>query len=143
MAISAFRIARQWVAERRGSMAIEAALAIPIVILLMLGTVDFGRLLWTMGTLQHAAREGTRYAIVRGTDGGMGAVSDETLIDFVKGRAAGLRPEQLAVTVAWGPGRARGSTVAIELTYPFDFFLGGFFPIGSLTVEGAASMIVS
>ena len=47
---------------RSGAVAVEAAIVMPVVILLMLGVWELGRLVDITMTLQNAARVGARYA---------------------------------------------------------------------------------
>ena len=44
----------------RGAAAVEFALVLPLLLLLVLGIIDFGRLYFTQITLTDAAREGVR-----------------------------------------------------------------------------------
>lgn len=44
----------------------EFALIVPMFLMLMFGIVDFGRVIWARNSLENAAREGARYAIVHG-----------------------------------------------------------------------------
>lgn len=46
--------------NRRGTMALEYALILPVVLLFILGIVDCGRLLWTYATLYHATEAAAR-----------------------------------------------------------------------------------
>lgn len=48
----------------RGQAAVEFALIVPIFVLLLLGIFDLGRGVYAWSTLNNAAREGTRQAIV-------------------------------------------------------------------------------
>jgi Flp pilus assembly protein TadG len=48
--------------SERGSMAIEFAIAAPVVITLFLGAADYGTLMNTAASLRGAARAGTEYA---------------------------------------------------------------------------------
>jgi hypothetical protein len=45
---------------------VEFALVIPIIFILIVGTVEAGRFIFYYELLNHAAREGARYAIVHG-----------------------------------------------------------------------------
>src|SRR6266700_6705882 len=45
---------------------VEFALVIPIFLVMLFGVVDFGRVIWARNSLENAAREGARYAIVHG-----------------------------------------------------------------------------
>ena len=51
---------------RRGQALVEFALVVPLLFLLFLGIVETGRLVFYLHTLNNAAREGARYAIVHG-----------------------------------------------------------------------------
>jgi Flp pilus assembly protein TadG len=54
--------------DTRGAAAIEFALVLPIVLLLVCGIVDFGRMLNIQITLSAAAREGARWAALKQPD---------------------------------------------------------------------------
>lgn len=64
---------RSWVSERvtcrkqsprRGTAAVEAAAVMPVVLILLLGCVDFGRVIHTQIALANAARVGAEYGAV-------------------------------------------------------------------------------
>ncbi len=50
----------------RGQALAEFALVIPILVLLILAVIEGGRFVFYLHSLEHAAREGARYAIVHG-----------------------------------------------------------------------------
>ena len=50
----------------RGQAMVEFALAVPILFVLFFGVIEMGRFVFYYETLNHAAREGARYAIVHG-----------------------------------------------------------------------------
>lgn len=50
-----------------GSSAVEFALVLPLFLLLLFGTVDFGFILYTQSVMQNAAREATRRMSVDST----------------------------------------------------------------------------
>lgn len=53
-------------AGRRGNAVIEAALVLPVLLLLGFGMVEFGHLFYVKNNLQGAARDGVRKAILDG-----------------------------------------------------------------------------
>ena len=55
-------------ADRRGNFAIEFALAMPILLLLLVGLVDLGRYSLQKSALLQGAREGAQYGILAPTD---------------------------------------------------------------------------
>lgn len=57
--MSPFRILRR---NERGAAAVEFALAIPVLIMLIWGIFQVGLLFWASAGMQHALGEGARYA---------------------------------------------------------------------------------
>lgn len=55
---------RKLLVDRRGSGSVDFAFAMPVVVTLMLGTIQLGVYLQASGTLRHALGEGIRYAKV-------------------------------------------------------------------------------
>jgi hypothetical protein len=54
---------RSWFAGQRSQSMTEFALVAPILLLMLFGVVDFGRLIYIYGTLVEAANEGVRVAV--------------------------------------------------------------------------------
>jgi Flp pilus assembly protein TadG len=52
--------------SERGQGLVEFSLVLPIFLMLLMGIVDFGRVIWANDSLANAAREGARLAIVHG-----------------------------------------------------------------------------
>src|SRR6266850_2002535 len=55
---------------RRGQALVEFALVLPILLLIIFGIIDAGRLIFTMNTVGNAARTGARVAIVNQSTSG-------------------------------------------------------------------------
>ncbi|MBI1880601.1 MAG: pilus assembly protein, partial [Chloroflexi bacterium] len=49
--------------KQKGQGLVEFALILPLLLLLLVGIVEAGRLIWAFITVQTAAREAARYAI--------------------------------------------------------------------------------
>ena len=54
---------------KKGQALVEFAVIFPFIILLMIGLIDVGRALLAYSTLNNAVREGTRIAVVGGSEG--------------------------------------------------------------------------
>lgn len=52
---------------RRGMVTVEAAMLLPIFLLLLMGLMDMARLFWTQGVVRDAAFEGARMAVLAET----------------------------------------------------------------------------
>ncbi len=127
--------------DTRGVAAVEFAFAFPILILLLVGMLDVGRALWFTSTLDHAAREGARYASLRGAES-LRPASDAEIQAFVRNRAIGIDPSRLTVSVAWAPNSYSGGTVTVQVDRPFGFLLAGFLGLSSFELTGEATMTV-
>lgn len=55
---------RAFTRDERATSAAEFALVLPLLLLLLLGTIDVGRWVWNVGQLEKATMMGTRYAVV-------------------------------------------------------------------------------
>ncbi|MEX2157916.1 MAG: TadE family protein [Dehalococcoidia bacterium] len=126
-------INRKPVRDERGQALLEFALLAPLIILFLLAIVDFGMAVNRRLILDHAAREGARYASVGGNAFSSGA--PVTCSEIQQLTANGTKGMFAAGTVdvnyedANGiPGIQTGDNVEIELDYTYEFQTG----LGSL-----------
>ncbi|MCX7825359.1 MAG: pilus assembly protein [Verrucomicrobiae bacterium] len=120
---------------RRGQALVEFAIGLTVLLLLVFGVVDLGRAVFAYNSIAHCAREGTRYAIVHGSQSTAPvgpAANDPTLESWVRRFATGLQAARLTVTSTWrnASGVASndpGSIVTVVVGYNFQpatlFFL--------------------
>lgn len=66
-----------------GASLVEFALIAPLLLLVLLGTIEFGYLFGQYNEVRHAAREGARYAAVSYPDRDGGGVASSDVIDAV------------------------------------------------------------
>ncbi len=97
-----------------GGSAIELAFVIPILLLFIMGTVEFGRAWWVRNTLQYATEEAARYAMTHVS----ATVAD--LQARVAASVAGVDSDDVDVSVTTD---IVGSTsfVTIQAEYTFTF----------------------
>jgi Flp pilus assembly protein TadG len=94
----------------RGAAAVEFALLLPLLLLLVFGIIDFGRALNAQITLTQAAREGARLA----------ALGESNVVSGTQAAATGLSP--VAVTVTSCPaGAGVGVNATVKVSYTFSF----------------------
>lgn len=108
----------------RGSVAIEYGIVLPIFLLLVLGLVDTGRLLWTYTTLSHAADAAARCGAIAAASCGTNAA----IQSYAVTQAYGLN-------VAAGNFAAAAASCGMEVTgtVAFQFiipWLNGATPFG-------------
>jgi Flp pilus assembly protein TadG len=98
----------------RGATVVEFALLLPVLLLILLGIVDFGRILNAQVTLSQAAREGARLVALDQPD-----VSSRT-----QAAATGLSPVGVAITSSCPTGAGPSSDGSVETSYSFQFTPG-------------------
>lgn len=91
---------------------VELALIVPILIFLVLGVVEFGRVFNAYMTIQHAAREGARLGIL--------GASDNEIRNRVLENAVSLDPSLVSVAIAPSSGsRTSGTILTVYVSYNF------------------------
>ena len=127
---------RRRLGRENGQSAVELALVLPIVLLLLLGIVQFGSLFRDYIALTDATRIGARQASVSRSLSGTDAQKDTAVITATKNAGVNLDPTKMTVTVTKTDtvGTATttwpaGGTVTVRSTYPFkvDMFGQVFF----------------
>jgi len=117
-------------------------LALPILLLLMLGTVDLGRMFFDYIDLRNAAREGAGYGAHFPADTA-GITTRVTRHGIPGGTIVTISCTDCATSggVATGSG-----TIKVTATHTFtpiaSGFLSAFFGIGSVSLSASASMRV-
>ena len=86
-------------ARRRGTAFVETALVVPILLMVLLGIVEFSRAFMVAQLLTNAAREGCRQAVLQGTS----TADVETLIADLVATTVGVSASEVAVTVEISP----------------------------------------
>lgn len=128
------------VQEENGAAAVEFALVVPILIVLLLGIIEFGLAFSAQLQVTNAAREAARVMAIQNSTS---AASSAALA-----AAPSLNPAMTASEVAYGittsAGAAAsscsaGGTVTVTIRYPYRF-LSGMFGAG-YTQVGKAAML--
>lgn len=127
--------------DRRGVAALEFAFIAPALFLLTVGIIDVGRMMWTASTLDHAAREGARFATVRGAKSPQ-PTNQAEVEAFVADNAIGVDPANLSVTVNWTPNSNPGGTVTITVGYQYNSLLVGFITHDPISFQSVSSLSI-
>jgi Flp pilus assembly protein TadG len=117
---------RQRLRDQPGASAVEFALVVPLLILLVLGIAEFGRAFQAQSTLSAAARESVRTMALQNDPARARAMARSV--------ASSLRPSltdgQIAISPAACPATyTPGASVRVTITYRMPF-LTGFFGAG-------------
>jgi Flp pilus assembly protein TadG len=119
---------------------VEFALVAPILLMFVLGIIDFGRLYFTQVSLTQAAREGARLEALGSSNVVTGATGSATglsgLTVYINGGPTGYTSNP-SPAIACTPGA--DATVKVESTN-FTFTLAGLLGIGPKTIVGYGVM---
>lgn len=96
--------------KQNGQGIVEMALSITLLLFLVFGIIDFGRIFSAYLTLNHASREAARVASVGG--------SNEEILRTAVGATDVMSSELVKVNISPEIGRTRGEFVTITISYP-------------------------
>ncbi|MCW5744624.1 MAG: pilus assembly protein [Alphaproteobacteria bacterium] len=120
-----------------GTSLIEFAIVGPVVLMAIIGCVEFGRFFWIRNTLEHAVEEAGRYAIINKT------ATSAQIQTQVRNRVMGVDPSTIVVTVT----SAAGTGVTYKTIYATTSsgtvsFVSGFLPVKSMKMEATTRVVV-
>jgi Flp pilus assembly protein TadG len=141
----------------RGAGLAETAVVMAVVLALLFSVIDFGRAMYTYAFVAQLARQGARWAIVRG--------SQCTVLDHCNASSSDVQTyvqslnvgattaNKISVSAQWPSSgcpagysaKSPGCIVIVTVTYPFSFMLP-FMPGGSLatiTMSSTSQMVIS
>jgi Flp pilus assembly protein TadG len=107
-------------AADRGAAAVEFALCLPLLLLLVFGIIDFGRMLNAQITLTQAANEGARLAALGDPNGVVAARAQAA--------APALSGVSVTVTASCPPGAGPAADAEVTVDYTFSFIT----PVGAI-----------
>jgi Flp pilus assembly protein TadG len=118
-------MARKLRNERHGQALVEFALILPVLLLLLLGIVEFGLILYDQHVITNASREGARYGIVvrstRRTVAEIEAVVDayceDNLVTF------GSAIPQKSIDPDPTAGALFGDDLTVDVRFHYDFLI--------------------
>ena len=137
--------------SQRGASLPETAIVIAALLALLFGIVDMARAVYTYSEVAELAREGARWAIVRGSQCKVidnCNAGQSQIQTYLQGRSPGLTTaSSIQVTAAWpgatcSPKNAPGCPVAITVTYPFSF-MTGILPSARFNMSSTSQMVIS
>ncbi|WP_270181368.1 TadE family protein [Alkalihalobacillus sp. CinArs1] len=99
--------------SEKGQSMVEFALVLPVLIVLLFGIVDFGRIFHAYLTIDHASREAARSASVGEDDATIRAVAVDN--------ATSINLSGSQVSISPGGKKTSGSEVRITISHNIDF----------------------
>ena len=129
---------------RNGVTVMECAVVVPLVFLILAGTIIGALGVFRYQEIAALAREGARFAAVRGQryefqTGNKAATPQDVYEQVILPRAVALDQTQLTYSVTWSPDNRQGGTVIVQLNYRWipEALLGG------IQFSSTSTMLVS
>jgi Flp pilus assembly protein TadG len=121
--------------RRRGAAVVEFAVVLPLLLTILFGIIEYGWVFMVRQTLQTAAREGCRLAVLQTTTEPYTNVLDR--VSQVMG-PTGLTTYTVTMTHA----TSTNPVESVEVTIPYDdvSLMGGFFGTHDYDLGGTCSM---
>lgn len=116
----------------RGAAMIELALILPILIMLLVGIISFGRAYSAQLSIAGAAREGARVLALGGTNSAV-----DNAVNGTKGAASVTSIAKTPCPVNSTGSSTSFATVVVHASFSFDI---PFVPLGTRTFSASASM---
>ena len=154
---------RRCLRSEEGSAIMETAMSIIIMLIFIFGVMETGFALYSYHFISEAAREGTRYAIVRGSTAGAACASYSSsackasptdVTNYVKNLGfPGINPSDLTVNPVWSaytagttcpgtpPCNSPGNQIAVTVQYNFHLNVP-FLPPHTYAMSSTAAMVI-
>lgn len=131
--------------DQKGGALIEFAIVLPLLVVLVIGIIEFGLLCYNKHIIANASREGARAAIVAG----VGSLDDAAIKTIVKNYC---NPRLLDFSgntiddddIDLDPDRSTigfGDDFAVTLEYDYEFLVPSLFNLGSTTKITAKTLM--
>ena len=100
-----------------GASAVEFALLLPVLMVILFGIIEFGMALYRQSILTNASREGARLGIVQSVPAITNAQINAAIDNYLT--PAGIPPGNVTRTIVAGGNT--GTPVQVTLTLPYTF----------------------
>jgi Flp pilus assembly protein TadG len=104
--------------SRSGSALIESALCLLVVLNLLLGIMEFGRIIFAYNSVAFAATEAVRYAAVHGSASRTPATA-AVVASVVHAKLIGVPPSAVTTEVTWVPDNKPGAKVTVDVRFTY------------------------
>lgn len=155
---------RRRTGRSRGQALPEFAMVMPLILLMAIGTLDMGRVLFAMDTSANAAREAARFAIVNsGSVGFLAAAPASDIKDRARETALGAAAD-MTISVCYSLANppltipassctadmnanrssyVRGTPVTVVVRSRIDLITSGLLGMSGFDVEGSSTMLIN
>jgi hypothetical protein len=109
--------------------------------MIIFGLLEMGRLVWWYNIMPMLAREGTRFAAVRGSTSTTPATATDVTA-AVKSKAIGFDPASMTVSTTWTPNNKPGSVVKVAVSYTF-IPIAPYIPASPIPLTSSSQLVIA
>lgn len=120
-----------------GQSLVEFAFTLPLLLVILLGAVDLGRVYFAYMTVVNASREGARYAATNSTN----ATDTAGITTRANNEASGIITLG-SVTPSCPSGCASGAPVRVTVTATFQLMTTYLFGVGPIPLRAYTEMVI-
>jgi len=124
-----------------GQASVEFAMTAVVFFLLTFAILNFAMAIYAYNLVSYAAREGSRYAAVRGSSSPAPAAASD-VASFVQGESSGLNSANMTVNTTWLPDNNPGSFVQVDVRYTFAFTMP-FVSLPTVTMDSTSQLVIT
>jgi len=106
--------------NERGAVAAEFALLLPVILLILFGTIEFGMIMYSRELITNASREGARAGIIQVSPKPTTGAITTIVTNYLTG--TGINPTAVTIAVT-GAGGANPATLTVTATYQYPWLI--------------------
>jgi Flp pilus assembly protein TadG len=114
--------------DERGASAVEFAILLPVLMLILFGIIEFGMVMYSREVLTNASREGARAGIVQQIPKPTAGQIQSVVTNYLSN--TGINSANVTINVT-GAGGVFPNDLIVSLSYPYQFFAPGIIGLGN------------
>jgi Flp pilus assembly protein TadG len=120
--------------DRAGGAVVEFALLAPLVLTVLLGGLDFGRLFYARQGLEYATEEAARYYMLNPS------TASSAISTYLQGRMPGGMGPSVNVSYA-DTASCNGNVTCTTITATYSFSFGAYLALGTTTLTATSKAV--
>ncbi len=106
-------------ARQHGTAAVEFALVLPILLLIVFGIIEFGVALYDKAVITNASREGARAGVVLKSPKATSTDIQNVVLNYTSSHLLTFGTQKAATVTTTGQGGTFGTPLTVTVSYPY------------------------
>ena len=129
--------------NQKGASAVEFALIVPLLVLVIFGIIEFGLLLYNQQVITNASWEGARAGVVVGLDRSGNeheTISQNTATNYCSNHLVTFSDDSSPLSISTSGAASSGDDLTVTVSYLYDFLMLSNLGIGPVTLDAKTIM---